>query len=374
MNVIFTCGGTGGHINPAIAVANTWKERHPGCNILFIGAAGEMEEELVPMAGYQVIGLPASSLRRGFSLEAIKHNVKGAGCILNAMGECKKIIRDFQPDVIVGTGGYASFPALYMGHKMGIPTCIHESNAVPGLTTKMVARHADRILVSFGESVGQYPHSEKVEVVGMPVRREFIYTKKAEARKELGIDDRPVVVSAFGSLGARAMNETMVELFRIEKEAGFPYLHIHATGKFGWEWMPELVRSKGINPDECDSLDIREYFYNMPTMTAAADLVIGRAGAASCNEIAAAGTPCILIPSPNVTNNHQEKNARILEKRGAAEVILERDCTPQVLYDAICKLLADRQKRQDMSSALHQWVVLNSAERICEIMEELAKR
>lgn len=374
MNVIFTCGGTGGHINPAIAVANTLKERHPDSNILFIGAAGEMEEKLVPMAGYQVIGLPASFLERGMSPSAMMHNIKGAGVILSAMGECKKIIRSFKPDVIVGTGGYASFPALYMGHKMGIPTCIHESNAVPGLTTRLVAKHADQILVSFAESAGQYACPEKVKAVGMPVRREFIYTKKAEARKELGVDDRPVVVSAFGSLGAQAMNETMVELFRLEKEAGFPYQHIHATGKFGWRWMPELVRLRGVNPDECDGLDMREYFYNMPTMTAAADIVIGRAGASSCNEIAAAGTPCILIPSPNVTNNHQEKNARVLENRGAAVVVLERDCTPKVLFDTICKLLADREKRQSMSAALHQWVVLNSAERICEIMEELAKR
>ena len=374
MNVIFTCGGTGGHINPAIAVANIFKERHPDCKILFIGAAGEMEEKLVPMAGYELIGLPSSSLTRGFSWKAIKHNAKGIGYVLDAMKQCKKIIRDFKPDVIVGTGGYASFPALYMGSKMGVPICVHESNAVPGLTTRMTAKYADRMLVSFPDSAKHYNCPEKVEVVGMPVRREFIYMKKEEARKELGLDERPLVVSAFGSLGAKAMNEAVAELFRLEQEAGLPFQHIHATGSYGWEWMPELVKSKGVNLEKCPGLDMREYIYNMPTVMAAADVIISRAGASSCNEIAASGTPCIMIPSPNVTNNHQEKNARVLENRGAAAVILESECTAHKLFEQIKELLNDSAKAEQMSAALRKMVVLDSAERICDIMEDLAKR
>ena len=373
MNVIFTCGGTGGHINPAIAVANIFKERHPDCKILFIGAAGEMEEKLVPMAGYELIGLPSSSLTRGFSWKAIKHNVKGIGYVLDAMKQCKKIIRDFKPDVIVGTGGYASFPALYVCSKMGVPICVHESNAVPGLTTRMIAKYADRVLVSFADSAEHYNCPEKVEVVGMPVRREFIYTKKEEARKELGLDERPLVVSAFGSLGAKAMNQAVAELFRLEQEAGFPFQHIHATGSFGWEWMPELVKSKGINLEKSPGIDMREYIYNMPTVMAAADVIISRAGASSCNEIAASGTPCIMIPSPNVTDNHQEKNARVLENRGAAAVILESECSAQRLFEQIKELLNDSGKAERMSAALRKMVVLDSAERICDIMEDLAK-
>ncbi len=372
MNVIFTCGGTGGHINPAIAVANIFRERHPDCNILFIGAAGEMEEKLVPLAGYELVGLPSSSVTRGLSWQAIRHNVRGVGYIIEAMRRCKKIIREFQPDVIVGTGGYASFPALYMGSKLGVPICVHESNAVPGLTTKMIAKRADRILVSFADSAAHYPDPDRVQVVGMPVRREFIYTKKEDARKELGLDERPLVVSAFGSLGARDMNRCMADLFRLELDAGLPFQHIHATGSFGWEWMPELVKEKGVDLKKCSGIDMREYIYNMPTVMAAADVFISRAGASSCNEIAASGTPCILIPSPNVTDNHQEKNARVMERQGGAAVVLESECTAQRLMDEINGLLTEPGKAERMRAALHKMVVLDSSERICSIMEELA--
>ena len=373
MNVIFTCGGTGGHINPAIAVANIFKERHPDCNILFIGASGEMEEKLVPMAGYKLIGLPSSGLTRSLSLNGLKRNVDSVRKLINAMKTCKQIFEEFKPDVIVGTGGYASFPALYMGSKMGIPICVHESNATPGLTTRMIAKRADRILVSFEDSARHYAHKERVEVVGMPVRREFIYTDKEEARKELGLDQRPLVVSAFGSLGAMDMNCIMADLFKLEKDEGMPFQHIHATGSFGWRWMPALVREVGVDPEDGSGLDMREYIYNMPTVMAAADVFIGRSGASSCNEIAASGTPCILIPSPNVTDNHQEKNARVYEKNGAATVILEKECGPQVLMDKIMELLQNQEKSRQMSAALRKIVVLNSAERICDIMEDLAK-
>ena len=373
MNVIFTCGGTGGHINPAIAVANTLRERHPDSRILFIGAEGEMEEKLVPMAGYEIIGLPASSFSRGLSLQAIRHNVRGTREVLTAMARCRKIIREFRPDVIMGTGGYASFPALYVGSRMGIPVCVHESNAVPGLTTRLIANRADRVLVSFESSAQAYRHPEKVQVVGMPVRREFIYEKREDARKALGIGDEPLVVSAFGSLGARAMNEAVAEMMRLEQDDGFPFRHIHATGSLGWEWMPDLVREKGLDLSRCPRIEMREYLYNMPTVMAAADVIISRAGASSCNEIAASGTPCILIPSPNVTNHHQEKNAKVLEEKGAAVVLAEPDCTPRRLYDTICALLRDTDKRRSMSAALRKLVVLDSAEQICTILEQLAR-
>ena len=374
MNVIFTCGGTGGHINPAIAVANILRETHPDCKILFIGATGHMEEKLVPQAGYDLKCLPGSGLSRGKSLAAIKKNIHAVRCVINAIKECKKIIREFQADVIIGTGGYASFPALYAGSKLGVPTCVHESNAVPGLTTKLAADRANRVLVAFEESAKHYKHPEKVEVVGMPVRREFIFTKKEDARKELGLDERPVVVSAFGSLGAKVMNETVADMFALEQTDGFPFQHIHATGSFGWEWMPQRVKELGVDLENCPSIDMREYIYNMPTVMAAADIIISRAGASTCNEIGASGTPCILIPSPNVTNNHQEKNARVLSESGGAVLVLEKDCSAKMLYDEITALLADESRRQAMTKALHEIVKLDSAERICDILEELTKR
>lgn len=374
MNVIFTCGGTAGHINPAIAVANLLKERHPDCNILFIGAKGHMEEKLVPQAGYELRCLPGSGLSRGKSLKAIKKNIKVVGDLFGSIKQCKQIIQDFQPDVIVGTGGYASFPALRAGSKLKIPTCVHESNAVPGVTTKMVAKTADRVLVSFEESAKYYGNPEKVEVVGMPVRKEFITTTKMDARKELNMGDAPLVVSAFGSLGARAMNFAVADMMKLEQENGFPFRHIHATGSYGWEWMPEQVKNVGVDLSKAPTIDMVEYIYNMPTLMAAADIIIGRAGASTCNEIGASGTPCILIPSPNVTNNHQEKNARILEQRGCAVVLTEGENMGQKLYDAVQELLRDREKRSAMSAALRQMVKLDCAERMCDIIEQLAKK
>lgn len=371
MNVIFTCGGTGGHIIPAIAVANIWKERHPDSKILFIGGTEPMEKELIPQAGYELVSLPAHGIERGKSLHALGHNVKAVTCTLRAMGKCKKIFKDFQPDVIVGTGGYASFPALMAGSRMGIPTCVHESNAMPGLTTRMAAERVDKVLVCFPQSIKHYSHPEKVEVVGMPVRREFIYTEKEDARKQLKLDDRPLVVSAFGSQGAKAMNEVMADLFKLEKQAGFPFRHMHAVGSFGWKWMPDLVKSKGVDLTEDNSITMQEYIYNMPTVMAAADVFISRAGASSCNEIAASGTPCVLIPSPNVTDNHQEKNARALEEKGAAVVVLEKDCTAELLMEKITGLLQDKKAYSTMSQALHSIAVPDSAERVCDIMQDL---
>jgi len=373
MNVIFTCGGTGGHINPAIAVANIFRERHPDSKILFIGAKGHMEEQLVPKAGFELECLNVAGLKRGKSFSAIKANVKTVADTARAVSQCKKIIRDFGADVIVGTGGYACFPALMAGTMMGIPTCVHESNAMPGLTTRILASRVDRVLICFEESAKHYKKPKKLETVGMPVRREFIYTDRAKARQELGIgEEELLVLSAFGSLGAKKMNEAVAGMFALEKRDGFPFRHIHATGKYGWEWMPEKVAAAGVELSQSPAIDMREYVYNMPTVMAAADVFISRAGASSCNEIAASGTPSILIPSPNVTDNHQEKNARVLADHGGAVLLLEKDCTAEAMYQQVQELLKDKPRCEKMATALKRIVVLDSAERICDILEEMA--
>ena len=374
MNVVFTCGGTGGHINPAIAVANLWKEQNPDSNILFIGAQDRMEEELVPKAGYKLHTIPACGMSREISFAGLKRNIQAVSYVLKSVGNCKKVLRKFGADVVVGTGGYASFPALFAASLLKIPTCVHEANAMPGLTTRMIAGRADRVLTCFPESAKYYRHPEKVETVGMPVRREFIFTKQADARKELGLDHRPVIVSAFGSQGARAMNEEMLKLFQMEKEAGFPFQHIHATGSYGWEWMTRDTLKNGIETDGKQGITMCEYIYNMPTVMVAADIVISRAGASSCNEIAASGTPCILIPSPNVTDNHQEKNARALSDNGAAILVLEKDCTAQRLMAEITALLQDAERSNHMKKALQRICVVDSAQRLCDIIKQLGSK
>jgi len=332
-----------------------------------------MEEQLVPKAGYELKCLAVSGMKRGKSLKAMAKNVKTVFATAKAVRQCKKIIKAFQPDVILGTGGYACFPALMAGSQMGIPTCVHESNALPGLTTRMLADKVDRVMVAFAESASRYKHPERVETVGMPIRREFVFSDKQLARKELGLGDEPLVVSAFGSLGAKAMNEAVAKMFLLEKEAGFPFQHIHATGKFGWEWMPELIQSYGVDTSDCPSISVREYIYNMPTLMAAADVFISRAGASSCNEIGACGVPCILIPSPNVTDNHQEKNARVLSENGGAVLMLEKECTAEKLFETVTELLSDKKRRENMAAALRSRVILDSTDRICNIMESLAE-
>lgn len=371
MRVIFTCGGTGGHINPAIAVAKILRERKPNCEILFVGADDGMETKLVPREGFRLETVTISNYLRSFKPTAICHNIQTIFTIRKALRRAEKIIEEFKPDVILGTGGYASFPMLKMGTKMGIPTALHEANAVPGLATRMVCDKVDKILVSFAESSATYKNSDRVVAVGMPVREEFIYTKRADARKELGLGDEKLIVSAWGSLGAREMNKKIAHFMKLECEEN-RYRHIHATGTFGWRWMPEYVKQQGVDLEKHPLVTMQEYIYNMPTLMAAADLFISRAGASTLNEIAAAGTPCIIVPSPNVTNNHQEKNARILEQRGAAVVIREDDCDGEGLYNAAKALLEDEERCAQMRTALRQVAVIDSVERIYQIIVDLA--
>lgn len=374
MKIVFTCGGTAGHINPAISVANLLRERKPETNILFVGAEGEMETELVPREGYRLETLKISSYRRKLTPKALWHNALTLKNLQTAKQKADRIIREFQPDVIVGTGGYASFPMLHQGAKHGIPTAVHEANAMPGLTTRMVADSATRIMVCFEESKAYYKHPERVQVVGMPVRQAFLYTTRAEARQRLGLQDEPLVISAWGSLGAREMNKRIADFLAMEVRDGCPWHHVHATGSFGWRWMPDLVREKGVDLSAHPELDMREYIHNMPDLMAAADLIITRAGASSLNEIEAAGTPCIIVPSPNVTDNHQEKNARVLERSGAAVVLLEDGLTAQTLYDTAKELLADAPRRRAMRENLQKLAVVDSAERIYNTILELAAR
>ncbi len=372
MNVIFTCGGTGGHISPAIAVANLLKEKRPDTQILFVGASDGMEADLVPRAGYRLETVEISNFQRKLTPSNIIYNFRSLGYMLTSRRTADRIISEFQPDVIVGTGGYASYPMLRQGAKRGVPTALHEANAVPGLTTRLVMDKVDRVMVSYEESRNAYPHPEKVRVVGMPVKSEFFLTKKNEARIALGLDDRPLVVSYWGSLGAREMNKKIARFMALEANDGTPFYHIHATGSFGWKWMPDYVRDQGVTLSEYPAIDMREYIYDMTTVMAAADLVICRAGAATIAETAAAGKPAVFVPSPNVTDNHQEKNARILEGHGAAVVLRESDCDGDKLYDTVQNLLSDKQRLADMEHAVRAMAVPDSAEKIYDNILELA--
>ena len=372
MNVIFTCGGTAGHISPAIAVANLIREHDPEAKILFVGAEDGMEADLVPRGGYPLETVRIASFWRRITLENLIHNVRAVSYMFSSRKKADKIIREFKPDVIVGTGGYASYPMLRQGARRDIPTALHEANAVPGLTTRLVMDHVDRVMVSFEESRGSYPHPERVRPVGMPVRSEFFFTKKEEARKELGLDERPLVVSYWGSLGAREMNKKIARFMELECENGTPFRHIHATGSYGWAWMPDYVKEQGVDLAANPAIQMQEYIYNMPVVMAAADVIICRAGASTIAEVAAAGKPTIFVPSPNVTDNHQEKNARILEEHGAAIVLREEECDGDTLYRTVTELLADRERLGTMGRAVETMAVPDSARQIMDTIYELA--
>lgn len=374
MNIIFTCGGTGGHIFPAIAVAKLFRERQPGCNILFIGAEDGMETDLVPREGFRLETVRISNFQRGLTVEAFKHNAETFHHMNAAIFRARSVIRSFHPDIIIGTGGYASFPALCEGARMGVRTIVHESNAVPGLTTRMVERGADAILVGFEESRAYYHDPERVRVTGTPVRDEFFFADRQKARQKLQLGERPLVVSYWGSLGAREMNKMIAGVIRLECEQNEPFVHIHATGRFGWKWMPDHIRQSGVLLSEHPSVDLREFIYDMPDVMAAADLVICRAGAATISEVCASATPCIMVPSPNVTDNHQEKNARVLENAGAAVVLRENELDSALLYHTVCDLLADKNRLQQMRKASAALAPVGAAERIYEAALEMIRK
>lgn len=373
MRVLLTCGGTAGHINPAIAVARMVLERRPGSEVLFVGATGAMETQLVPREGFNIETVTIGSFARGFKPSAIKHNFKVARMRRTALKKAREIIEKFRPDVVVGTGGFASYPAVAAAQKMGIPTAIHESNVKPGLTTSVLAKKADKIMVGFAEAAAHYKNPERTVVTGTPVREEFIYTKREDARRRMGIStDEKLVVSYWGSLGAREMNKCIARVMKMECCDGGKFRHIHSTGSFGWKWMPDFVRELGVDVENHPAIDMREYIYDMPDATVAADLMVCRGGASTLGEIVAAAKPAIIIPSPNVAENHQEPNARALEDAGGAVVIVEKDCTPERLYATINELLEDRERLERMSDALRGRAVLDATERIYEVVRTLA--
>lgn len=371
MKFIFTCGGTAGHINPALAVAGRLREVVPGAEFLFIGAQDRMEADLVPRAGYELKTIKITNIRRGFRPADIWHNLRTVKNVLTSTAEARRIIREFQPDAVVGTGGYVCYPVLKAAAGLGIPTAVHESNAVPGLTTRMLEGAVDRIMVGFEESRENYRHPERVVVTGTPVRGGFQDTDRQAAKAMLSLDPaRPLLVSVWGSLGASHMNAIMKDFVVRACENPFFDL-IHSTGKSGYAKMTEALERERPDFRDC-GMDIRDYIYDMPRVMAAADLVVCRAGAATLAELTAMAKPAILVPSPNVTNNHQEKNARVLENAGGAEILLESEATAEGLLATVTELLRKPDRLMEMSAGMRLLGVNDATGRIADIVLSLA--
>lgn len=363
MKVILTCGGTAGHINPAIAVAQRLRERDPDCGILFLGAAGKMEMDLVPREGFEILPLKVSNLSRGHHLADIHHNLGALKNVLESEREAAKILKSFAPNAVLGTGGYVCYPVLHEAVSLGIPALIHESNAVPGLTTKMLAGQVDCVLLGYEESRQHYTKTKDLRVTGTPVRGNFRQYDREKAKQELGIPQNlPLVVSMWGSLGSGHMNETFLNMIPLMKGQR-DFRLIHATGKYYHQDITERLQASGADLADCNT-ELREYIYDAERVMTAADLVLCRAGASTLSELSSIGKPALIVPSPNVTNHHQEKNARLVERAGAARVLLEGEFDAESFLKEIRTLLEDPKKLEQMSVAMKALSVPDALDQI----------
>lgn len=372
MRLIFTCGGTAGHIYPAVAVASQMRQIYGDGEILFIGAEGHMETELVPREGYPIETLNITNISRDLSAEGLRHNAETVRNVIVSTAKAGKIIKDFKPDAVIGTGGYVCFPVLTAAHRQGIPTVVHESNASPGLTTRMLSHSADRILVGYEGCAEKYSDPSKVIATGTPVRSEFGECARSTVRKKLGLKENDkLVVSVWGSLGAEFMNEAVCGMMRLMMKENESFRLIHATGDRYFDGF----RSELSFCDEelsAHGIEVTRFIRNMPQLMAAADLVICRAGASTLAELTYMGKPALLVPSPNVTDNHQEKNARVLEKAGAAKVALETELSPESLLAKVSEMLSDEAALALMSDCSVKLSNKDAARQIAGIIGTLA--
>lgn len=362
MKVVFTGGGTGGHVNPALAIADYIKMREPDSEISFVGTPRGIENKLVTAAGYPIYHVDIQGLRRKLTLS----NLKTLYLTLTSPAKAKKLLRELRPDVVIGTGGYVCWPVMKAAADMGIPTALHESNAIPGKAVKMLAGKVDRILLNFEETGDALAEKEKLYRVGNPLRSGFSGITREEGRRLCGIGDeyKYTVLSFGGSLGAEKVNEAVLDMMESFTKDHPEVYHIHACGSIEWEIAKADFARRGL--DKCPNISLQEYIYNMPELMAAADLVICRAGAMTVSELAMCGKCVIFIPSPNVTDNHQYKNADVLRRAGAAELIEEKELAERPLATVAAELLSDEgsAKRMEMCRLVRDFAVDNTCELI----------
>ncbi len=370
--ILIATGGTGGHINPALAVAGYIREKYPEAKILFVGTAVKMEAQLVPAAGYDFKTIDIQGFSRDLTPSGIKQNVSAVVKLLKSSSQAKKIIKEFCPDVVLGFGGYVGGPVLRTASKMGIPTAIHEQNAFPGVTNKALAKIVDRVMLTAPEAQKYMKPKNPCVVTGLPVRGEILSANREFARAELKVDDRPVILSMGGSLGARVINNAVTQLIAERYEQKNCYF-LHATGKAGVGMYDVIQNEKNINLAENKHIMRREYIDDMDRCLAAADLVICRAGASSLSEIQAMGKPSILVPYPYAAENHQYYNAMELVKNNAAILIEEKDFTGERLIKEVDALLADRERLESLGENAKKMAIYDATERIADCICEIVK-
>lgn len=368
MRVVLTGGGTGGHIYPAVAVGRQLTREEPSTKLLYIGTKKGLESRIVPEQDIPFEAIDITGFRRNLSFE----NVRTVLRFLQGVRRSKKLLREFKPDAVVGTGGYVCGPVVYAAAKLGIPTLIHEQNAIPGLTNRFLARYADVVAVSFKESERHFGGAKRTVYAGNPCATNVLRASRSKGFASLGLpESSTIVLMVGGSRGARAFNDAMIEMAPLLgrlQEVRFVFV----TGDIYYERTKEQIESSAAGP--IPNLHLIKYLNNMPEVLAASTLVVSRSGASSLAEMTALGLPSILIPSPNVTNNHQEANARSLMEAGAAEMVLERELSGALLLERIDNILKDSNRLQAMRSAAKRLGMPDSASILTGELNRLKER
>lgn len=346
MRVIIAAAGTGGHINPGIAIANKIKQEDKNAKIIFIGTTRGIENDLVPRAGYELKTIEAYGLSKKINLTSIKKNIK----TMQAIKTAKKIIEEFKPDIVIGTGGYICGPVMMAAKKKKIPTMLHESNAFPGLAVKMLSKKVDTILVGFKEAKEYLPKAKRVVVTGTPTKiskQNWNEAEKKEQKRKIGLkEELPTVLIFGGSQGAKKINEAVLPILEEEKNQNYQILW--ATGPKNYDEVKQELEDRKKDIPNIARAKIVPYIYNMEEAMNIADLLVCRSGAITITEIAKLGKPAIFVPLPNVSQNHQEKNAKVLQKIGAAYIILNSDLTANKLQDTIETIITNPKKLEEM--------------------------
>jgi UDP-N-acetylglucosamine--N-acetylmuramyl-(pentapeptide) pyrophosphoryl-undecaprenol N-acetylglucosamine transferase len=361
--ILISGGGTGGHIYPALAIANAWMEKHPDSEILFVGAQGKMEMQKVPEAGYTIKGLPVAGLQRKLTLANLSFPIK----LWRSLRMASRIVKEFNPHVVVGVGGYASGPVLYAAQNKGIPTLLQEQNSYAGLTNKLLAKKAAKICVAYPEMERFFP-KEKLKLTGNPVRKDLLDLagKREQGIQVFGLDStRKTVLVLGGSLGARTLNQAMLKhMVDLEKEG---YQVLWQSGKFYFKDMELALEKAGLT-----HIHLREFIREMDLAYAAADVIVSRAGALSVSELCLVGKPVIFIPSPNVAEDHQTKNANACVKQGAAVLLADADAVAK-FKEYIDELLQQEDKAQALATAIKKLAMPDAANALVHELELLLK-
>lgn len=372
MKVIIAAAGTAGHINPALSIANIIKENEKDSEIVFIGTARGLENDLVPRAGYELKTIDAYGLSKEISIDNFKKICK----TIKGIGEAKKIVKEFKPDIVIGTGGYICGATVLAAKANKVPVLLHESNAFPGMAIKMLAKKADTILVSFKDAIERIPNCKNVVFTGTPVKikkQNYSINEKLKIINSVGLNEtKPIILIFGGSQGAQKINEALIEI--IEQKKNKNYQIIWATGPKQFEIIKAELDKKNIDIKDISNCKILPYIYNMEEIENIADVVVARSGAMTITEIANLSKPSILIPLPNVSNDHQMYNAKVLEKVGAAKIIKNNELTGSLLNSEIEKIILDKEKCLKMGENAYKVSNQNVEEKIYREIDKLVMR